>query len=145
MSAYDFDCDPTDAESLASWSVLGIEMREPAGDFLYWMSDGELYKEIGAIAVHDDGLIRLLPFEGLHPAELDFLRGAAMEAFRNKPRKSTGWTRRQRKGARYWWCAVSLQVSPDDPVARAIRAAESRNSNLDLVLRLADAATTEVQ
>lgn len=125
---FDFDCDAVDTAALEGWNVLGIEMKEPQGCPIYWPGDdGELYKELGSITVHPDGNIRLWPYERLLPVEMDLLRGAGMEAFQHPPSELTGWTRKQKQsGVRYWYCAVSFPVNPDDPIGKAVRAAEDQ-------------------
>lgn len=125
---FDFDCEDVDSESFTNWEVLGVELRTPEGEPIYWPGDdGEIWKQIGSVTVHDDGRIHLFPFEGLSGVELDRLRGAGMEAFQNKPCEATQWIRDVTKcGRGYWGCVVSISLDADDPMARTIRAAEDQ-------------------
>ena len=135
---WDFDCSDVDVETFDGWCVLGIQMKRPKGSPTYWADDaGRLFKELGGLSVHEDGRIFVWPHEGLSGVEMDRLRGAGMEAFENPPSKSTGWTRERKKstGVRYWSCSVSFSIDEDDPLARAIRAAESRMDAMSSLIR----------
>ncbi|MCA1007415.1 hypothetical protein LCL87_16990 [Rhodococcus hoagii] len=144
---HDFDCADVDVEAFDGWSVLGIEMKRPKGTSTYWADDqGQLWKELGGLSVHDSGRIFIWPHEGLSGVEMDRLRGSGLEAFENAPKKSRGWTReRMKSGASYWSCSVSFSIDEDDPLARAIRAAESRMDAMsNLIRKRADRAAGEV-
>lgn len=135
---WDFNCADVDVEAFEGWHVLGIQMKKPKGTPIYWADDeGQLWKEMASLSVYDDGRIYVWPREGLSGVEMDLIRGAGLEAFENSPKKSTGWTRRKTKStdARYWSCVVSFSVDEDDPLARAIRAAEGRMSEMSKSVR----------
>lgn len=130
MSAnhFDFDCADIETDVFEGWHVLGVTMKKAEGTAIYWADDqGEIWKQIGSITVHDDGQILLFPFDGLSSVELDRLRGAGLEAFENRPSEATHWIRDTTTSGRgYWGCVVSISLDEDDPMARTIRAAEDQ-------------------
>ena len=102
-----------------------MRLREPSGRPRYDVDEaGQVTKEIGAIAVHANGIIACAPVHDLSPRELHILVAAGADAFDNSPSARTGWGRKSVKGRKYWRTTISIKIPPDDQSAAAIARAE---------------------
>lgn len=103
----------------------------------YWVKDGELLAEIGAICVLvDTEEIKVYPCRGIGALEQRMLAGCAQMAFEEKPRGGTGW-RYTRKGGKPRWIGYIIVGVEDEPIGRLIACHQrAMKDSLDDSLRL---------
>lgn len=103
---------------------MGVRLREPMGRSVYFRDEesGLVLQEAGSIAVYGDGRICVWPRVDVAESVVCVLLASAEEAFRNKPRKSTGWHLRRKGQAAYWSTVVLVRAPDEDAVVMAMRA-----------------------
>lgn len=135
---YPLNCGAITENAFDDWQKLGLGIQPPEGAPIYWHDrDQQLWKQIGAVTVHDNGSIHLWPYEGLHETEINELRAAGMEAYRNTPTRHTHWTHNRDDDGDYWESFFSVSVDEEDGVARQIRAAADRRHRHSATARMA--------
>lgn len=115
-------------KSAADLAMLGIEQRDSAARVVYFRDDESdvLLAEIGDICVYGDGSIRFWPRRGATQDQVEIVAGSAELAFRVPPSKKTSWSyKRRSKGQSYWRTTVIVPLGTNDPIAMAVRAAQS--------------------
>lgn len=139
---FPLDLSDVDDERFESWSALGVSVQESDGSSSFWLSaDGEAFKHVGAVTVHDDGQIAVWPHEGLTESELAQLRAAGMDAFTHAPSEATCWSRLDG----YWESRFSIAVDDGGRLASAMQAVEDNLRLNEIVTGTAQFATAVSQ
>jgi hypothetical protein len=106
-------------------TTLGIVLRPESGAPHYIPdSYGELWKEIGRVAVYGDGGIELYPYRNAAQTDLDVLRGVGIDAWRRPPSTAEHWVHRTGRRGGHWECIIKIPAFHADPHVRTIRTTE---------------------
>lgn len=136
------------AEEAAPFGVIVKTSPATRSTYQYDTNIDAIQRHLGSVSVHPDGRIVVVAHSDVRDEWLSILIGAALDGFRNKPSKRTGWRFCRRNGRTYWHAHVHCPIADDSAITIAIRAAQNVAQEQDWVLEdrgAQPAADEEVQ
>lgn len=129
--------------------TLGIYEMPPAGQMIFWKSEGNgrVYGEVGTVVYHPEtGRVKIIPRAGVPTVVLDKLRGFALDVWHGSRQasKKNAWTFHRAKKGNYWTVELSAAITECDitiAVARAYRVEDQVRR--DVAQALADSGATQ--